>query len=63
MGHENKNPKKKFKILIFKYAKLDFCKKNLLVQKKKKKKLLRFDVSRKKRLAEIRRVTATYVRF
>ena len=34
MGPVNKNPKKKFKILIFECAKLDFCKKKLLVQKK-----------------------------
>ena len=29
MGPVNKNPKKKFKILIFEYAKLDFCKKKM----------------------------------
>ena len=32
MGPVNKNLKKKIKILISKYAKLDFCKKKLLVQ-------------------------------
>ena len=32
MGPENKNPKKKFRILIFKCAKLEFCKKKLLVK-------------------------------
>ena len=33
MGPVNKNPKKKFKILIFEYAKLDVCKKNASAKK------------------------------
>ena len=36
MGPVNKNLKKKFKTLIFESAKLDFCKKKLLMQKKSK---------------------------
>ena len=39
-------------ILIFEYAKLDFYKKNLLVQKKNPFFWLRFYVSQKKRLDE-----------
>ena len=42
MGPVNKNPKEKIQNLIFKYAKLDVCKKNF--QCKKKKKILRFYV-------------------